>query len=246
MGAAHHALTTTLPYHAPLMSLPSTGPMAKLPARRTPYHPGLSAAAAIFRTELPTARWWSAVSSGAKSDEPYVETLFSVAFEHLSEPDVVEDWPDHVGKTDESLPPLTQHDALALLDAFLRSEVGELRAGVPMHPLHWDVLAARHAPLRERYGVLQHLVGAGLLGEPAKGEGRLHVESGLYWPLVVTDAAVERIRTARRAARWPRLYRAEQWLGDIEKAFPRLVRVLGLIATGGVLAKIAEWLIGRA
>jgi hypothetical protein len=141
---------------------------------------------------------------------------------------------------DRSLPPVTQNEALAILDKFLRAEAGQLRAGVQLYVLHWDVLSAQYATLRERFSVLRELATAGYLQQAEQGV--IHEESGLRWPLAVTEKAVEQIRVARRRARLPFLTRIEEWLADTRAAFPNVVGALLWLITGGVIVKVLDWL----
>lgn len=201
----------------------------------------LAAASSIYSQPVPPARWWQAVSKGAKSGEPFFHAVKEIIFAQLDDP-TLPNWPPGMYEVEESLPPLSQDEAIAILDRFLRAEVGRTVAGVQLHILHWDVLASHYCPLRERYEVLKQFAAVGVLSEPAGGVQ--HAESGLKWPLTITKAAVERIRRESFRAGLPALQRVEQFFSDVLSAYPNTLRAFFWLTLGGGLVKLLDLALG--
>ncbi len=200
----------------------------------------LTSAPGIYRQPMPPHRWWAAVSKGAKSGQPYFEAMKEIMAAHLEEPNLPL-WPTGLYETEESLPPILQDDALAILDRFLHAEAGKLVPGVQLHDLHWDVLAAQYCPLRERYGVLRELAARGFLAEAAAGI--THAESRLQWPLTITESAVREIRKSRIQARLPMISRVEETIANVVGAYPNTTKALVWVVVGGGLVKLADFVI---
>lgn len=201
---------------------------------------GVAAAARrVLQQPLEPAGWWAIVSKGAKSGEPYANAISELVFVPLEDP-TYPPFPAGLFETDNALPGIPQDEALALVDHFLRLEVGRLQAGVQLHALQWDVLAARICPMRERYTSLKQLCATGLLLEAAGAA--THQESGLRWPLTVTDLTVQRARRTRLDARLPLLRRIEDLLADVLGGYPNLAKALLWMVAGGGATKLAEWL----
>jgi len=150
-------------------------------------------------------------------------------------------WPEALWQTEDSLPPVSGDEALAVLERFARIECGALETGVAIYPFHWDLLAAHYCPMRERYSVLRQLVQGGLLQEAAGTA--LHQESDLRWPLAITSDGVARIRRARLSADLPVFRRVEDFLADVTSSFPLITKALTWFLLGGGFVKVMDWVI---
>jgi hypothetical protein len=197
----------------------------------------------ILSKALPESRWWTIVSRSARSGNPYYSALSELAALMVAEP-TYRPWPEALFETDDSLPPITADEGLALLDRFLRADKGGLESGVQMHPLHWDLLAGHYCPLRERFAVLKQLCLSGALLESANGA--LHQQSALRWPLTVTEEGLRQIRRTRLAARLPTFRRIDDLLADLSISFPMLSKAVPWALLGAGLLKITEWLVSWA
>ena len=195
----------------------------------------------ILRKAVPDSEWWSIVSKSAKSGEPYFSAIKKLAALIVARPEIPP-WPEGLFEDDDSLPRISEDEALAILERFLRSECAKLQAGTQLYPLHWDVLAAHYCPLRERYEVLRELAAAGLLVQAAAAP--LHQESHLRWPLTITSEAIGRIENLRLDAKLPAVRRVEDFLRRLSDSYPMLAKAIPWAVIGASLLKLAEWGIG--
>lgn len=150
-------------------------------------------------------------------------------------------WPEGLYEHDASLPPISPEEAIAILGQFLLADVGKIRAGFQVYPLHWDVLAAHYCPLRERYAPLRDLVRTELLAQSV-GEST-HQESRLRWPLTITDQCVKRIHQLRLDAKLPTLRKLEDGLHHLTEAYPILTTKVPWAVLGGFAMKAVEWIV---
>jgi hypothetical protein len=194
----------------------------------------------ILGKPLPHPKWWGIVSRSAKSSEPYYSATPELAALNAADPGYPP-WPEGLYEEEDSLPGITQSEALGLLDRFLRAERGKLVAGVQMYPLHWDLLAAHYCPLRARFTVIKEVVALGLLVESAGTE--LHQQSGLRWPLTITEDGRRAVTRAGFDARLPTLRRIEDWLQQLSLSYPLVTKAIFWVIIGGGGAMIIDWLI---
>jgi len=195
----------------------------------------------IARLPLPRSEWWKVVSRGARADEPYFNTVRDLIILRAKDPRVPA-WPPGLYEEEESLPPVSREEALAILALFMRLEGRGVAAGVQLYLLHWDVLAAQYCPLRERYAVIRELTASGLLVQAS--EGAHHVESNARWPLHLSETGARAVRQARLAAHLPTFVRIEDWLREMKESFPLLVNAVSLLLLGGGAVKFFDWLFG--
>lgn len=195
---------------------------------------------AVIRQGLPSPRWWQIISTGAKSPDPMAAAISALSVLIQAEPDQ-RPWPEGLYEHDKSLPPISPEEAIAILGQFLLADVGKIRAGFQVYPLHWDVLGAHYCPLRERYASLRELVRTELLVQSV-GESMRH-ESQLQWPLTITDQCVKRIHQLRLDAKLPTLRKLEDGLHRLTEAYPILTTKVPWAVIGGLAVKAFEWIV---
>lgn len=203
---------------------------------------GFGTPTAIYRMALPPRDWWMAISAGAKAKpgDPYWEAAKNLALAHEKDPNI-RSWAIGMYEKAESLPPITDDEALAILDRFLIAEVGRLLPGTQMYKLQWDVLAAFYLPLRERYQALVNLMNGQFVAK-ATGSELSKYHNGLIWPLTINDTAITRMRKLRLEARLPTFRRVEHLLSTLWSTYPNLVKVILWMVLGGGILKAVEFL----
>ncbi len=197
----------------------------------------LPTAASVFRAALPPKRWWTAVSRGSRRKEPYWEAAKRIA-SALDEDPTLPIWPLAMYEVSDFLPQISLSEAIALIDRFLQLESGGLVGGTSLYQLQWDVLAAHYCQLRERYQVLKTLVSNGVMVEAAASTPDR--ESGLRWPLTITECLFPLIRTGRLRARLPTLTRLEDFIAATLSTYPNLVKIILWIGVGGGLTLLLQ------
>lgn len=220
----------------------SLSPRAEQMLKQLQEKGGFGTPTAIYRMALPPSDWWKAVSSGAKAKpgDPYWEAAKNLMLAREANTNIGF-WPIGMYEKAESLPPITDDEALAVLDRFLMAEVGRLLPGTLIHQLQWDVLAAFYLPLRERYQALVNLMNRELIAK-ASGSELSKYHEGLIWPVTINDAAITRMRKLRLEAKLPTFRRTENLLSNLYSAYPNLIKVVLWMVVGGGLVKAAEFL----
>lgn len=200
----------------------------------------------IHRLPLPPKNWWNAVSKGAKSARPFWAAAKEIAIAHLKDPEFP-CWPPALYETAEELPPLSKSEAVAIIERFLKIEIGRFSAEIPLYQLHWDVLCSHYCPLRERYQVLRQLIADKMLAQSEKGlqEENSEKDSGLKWPLMITDDMVANIRQSRLKARLPTLHLIEDFLSDLLASYPSIIKVIIWLVVGGGLMKLIDFMLKK-
>jgi hypothetical protein len=200
----------------------------------------------IHRLPLPPRNWWNAVSKGAKSERPFWAAAKEIAIICLKDPEI-RAWPPALYETAEELPPVSKSEAVAIIERFLKIETGRFFAGIPLYQLHWDVLCSHYCPLRERYQVLRQLIAEKMLTESAKGVQQENSEkdSGLKWPLIITDHMIANIRKSRLKWRLPTFRLIEDFLSDLLASYPNIIKVVIWLVVGGGLMKLIDFILKK-
>lgn len=193
----------------------------------------------IFRQLLPPPEWWKIVSSAAKlnSDRSFFRAGKEISLARDQGIDMPA-WPSAMYHQENTLPALTQDEALGILERFSIAEAGRVKPGLLLHALQWDCLAAIYRPLRERYTILESLARLGLLERSVNGRA----EKGVYWPLALNKKTVAAIRKAHRRAQLPTFARVEEWLMGVKEAFGLSLTILISLIAGGFLSELLGWL----
>lgn len=220
----------------------SLSPRAEEILKQLQQKGGFGTPTAIYRMALPPRDWWKAISTGAKAKpgDPYWEAAKNLALAHEKNPNIGF-WPIGMYEKAESLPPITDDEALAILDRFLIAEVGSLLPGTQIYQLQWDALAAFYLPLRERYQALVNLMNGEFIAK-ATGSEFSKYHDGLIWPLTINDAAITRMRKLRLEAKLPTFRRMENLLSTLWSTYPNLIKVMLWMVLGGGLVKAVEFL----
>lgn len=180
----------------------------------------LLGARAISKAPLPYPKWWAIISRGAKHGTLHWEVQKELIFAETDDPQIG-GLPGDLEETSSDLPPISQLEALALLDKFIQAETGGIRPGASMHPLHWLTLTGHYAQCRERFQAIEELVAARVL-EESEGGIRYHASS-LQWPLIMTSDTVREVEDAKMHAMFPTFARWDRAMGAIGRVLPNLL-----------------------
>ncbi|MDA2923270.1 hypothetical protein MYX65_01200 [Acidobacteria bacterium AH-259-L09] len=127
------------------------------------------------------------------------------------------------------MPPISEEEALAILDRFLVAERGSLKPNSLLHFFHWRILTTIYCPLREEFSVLRKLVEKGFLIQSSSTEEE--EKSWLKWPLTITKEAVSEMRKARWSVWFPWGSQLHDSLKAVLDRYPLYAKGAGLIFT---------------
>jgi len=215
---------------------PPSAPVAE--PRAAPVDLAHRGVSTVLNLPFPPPHFWRIVTETAEAGQPWIEAnkrLLGAFFDDRT----IRDWPANwMQPIDETLPPLTRDEALAVLDRFLQCNSGGLHEGATVYTLQWLSLVTVYFPGKEHFRALGDLVRADYLREAP--DAVCYHNSRIRFPLIVTSSAVEAIKKLRsrsRAEASPvsrKWLRAEDWWADRATQYPLLERIITFFGGAGL------------